>query len=148
MSSFVKASEIEISNVKVDSKVEEEVEEYHKYVMNKYDMTELEAFLSIFQKYSLEFRMEKGLYYVKNKDFNDCIISMKKSFFNFIDFIRKNDNKGALIVLNKMLNNFDKLYEFKLSNSKCTVQDFEKGLYKMNYTLLYLKAYLERKVLI
>ena len=148
MNCFVRASEINDNEVEVNYKVEDEVEEYHRFIMKEYNENELEAFLTIFQKYSLDFIMYNGIYHIKNKAFNDYLIKIKSDYFKCIGFIINNDYNNGKVLLYKILNDFKSLYTFELSNSKYSSYELKTGLYKMEYILNYLRAYIERKVLI
>lgn len=148
MNSFVNANEVNEEDIEIDYKIEEEVETFLKYVINEYKESVLEAFLTIFQKYSLDFLMTFGIYHIRNEQFNNYLIKLKSKYFDCIHCLTKNNYKNGKILLDDLINNFSVLYTFDLSKSKSSIKDIKYGLSKLNYTMIYLRAYLENRVTI
>lgn len=149
MNSFIKASEIINNNPDIDNKIEKEIEDYHLQIMKDYDLNIYQAFASIFSYYYYEFLLSHLKYTVYQKDFRNKLNEIKMNYMNIIDLLIKNKKITARKLLDELINQFSLLYTYDLKNkTKASLQDTLYELKKLQYILIYNKAFIDKKVII
>ena len=147
MSSFVNAIYIDDS-LDFDHKLDDEVESLHKQIMEDYDESVLEAFSSIFQSYSLDFILGKGVCHVDDKKFIDDLRDIKAKYMQCIKCFINNNYKTGKSILQDIIDKFSLFYSYDFSNERVPYSEIRNGLYKLNHVLIYLNAYIEKRVII
>lgn len=149
MNSFIKASEIINNNPDIDNKIEKEIEDYHLQIMKDYDLNIYQSFASIFSSYYYEFLLSHVKYTVYHLDFRNKLREIKMNYMNIIDLLIKNKKNTARKLLDELINQFSLLYGYDLTNkTKASLEDTLYELKKLQYILIYNKAFIDNKVII